>query len=141
MAKPILSISTLVEPRDFVTIDGTPYELRRPGELTLLEQLRLGRRGQELEALKVSLDTGDPGEEDIQTLLALLDEMCRLVLLAPAEIHARLSDAQKQAIVQAFMLPQRETAAPAAAVEQPATATSVKRRRGNRSTGESTSPA
>jgi hypothetical protein len=136
MAKaPLLTLDTLVE-RNTVVIDGKPYELRNPKELTLLEYHHIGRRSAELESMRATMGDRDPAEAEVQAVTTALEELCRLVLIAPAEVHARLLEQQKQAIIQAFMLPQRETAAPAAAPAQP---TPPRRRR--RSTGESTSPA
>lgn len=135
MARQLLNIDTLVE-RDYVTIDGQPYELRNPGELTLLEQARLGRRGEEMEALRQAMSERGPSDDEIARVTAVLEEMVRLVLLAPPEVIERLQEPHKHAIIGAFTAPQREAKAAPAAVPAP-----PKARRRHRPTGASTSPA
>jgi hypothetical protein len=130
MARQILDLTTLYE-RDTIRIDGTPYELRSPAEFTILEYLRIGKRGQALQALQGKF--GEITEDEVAQLSSALDEACRLVLIAPDEVHAKLRDHHRQAIIGAFTDAAAEARGAEAAPEAQPAATSP-------STGESTSP-
>ena len=126
---PILNLDTLVE-RAVVRIDGTDYELLNPGELSVLDFHKIGKRAERVEAMLK--EEGDLSEDQVVTLTEALDALCRLVLRAPAEVHARLSDTQRLKVTQAFTVLQREQPGPPAGGDDVPTAPS---------TGESNSPA
>jgi hypothetical protein len=96
---PVLDLTTLVTPIH-VRIDGTLYELRRPGTLSLeaLAQVDL------LRPKVVELQARLPADSAVvlDALEGLLVGLCALVLVAPADVQARLSDEQRIAILQAF---------------------------------------
>lgn len=125
---PILKLDTLVERRT-VMIDGASYGLVNSGELSILDFHRIGYQGRNVENLMAQQE--DLNDEQVEAVRRLLDSMCKVLLLAPVEIHARLSDNQRLQIVQAFTGLLRAEAAPPA--EELAAAAPQ--------TGESTSPA
>jgi phage terminase large subunit-like protein len=120
-AKPILEFSTLAPERPKILIDGELYELRVLADFGLLEQSRLSRlmvEGRELEriveAAPPPASTGDAttdaalaaldavGEAEAKRVNTLLDESIELILRAPADVRARLSEIQKRQIIEAF---------------------------------------
>lgn len=135
--KPLLSLDTLVD-RSVIAIDGKPYELRAPGEFSLLDYHRIGKRSEQLDALKAH---EEPTEEDVEAVAAALGELCRMVLVAPEDVYARLSVLHQQAIVSAFMAPLRVTPAPAADAEPAAMSTPTPSTGGSTSRGSSASTA
>jgi hypothetical protein len=88
-----------------VTIDQQTYPFLDPTRVTPIERhrlIRLQRRGDEL-AQKADLT-----EEERAELESIPDQMVRIVVKAPDEIHKKLNDEQRMAILAAFM---RETTA------------------------------
>lgn len=134
MADALLNLDTLVE-RKIVKVDGKPYELRTPGELSLLEFHRIGKLGETLEPLFAQEDSLTL--DQVGTLATALDELCRAVFIAPPEVHAALREGHKLQIVNVFIELQR--GAKVTAPEKTASAESVVP--AVPSTGESTSPA
>lgn len=111
--EPVLSLDTFVD-RRFITIDGERYELRNPGEFSILDYHRMGVRAGRVDALMAE---GELAEEQVQELESLLNDGCRSVLIAPDEIHRKLTDVQRLKVIEAFTHLQRETAAPPAEAE------------------------
>ena len=129
MAKePILNLDTLAE-RAVVRVDGADYELLNPGELSVLDFHKIGKRAERVETMLKQ--ESDLSEGQVAELTEALDALCRIVLRAPSEIHQRLTDMQRLQVSQAFTDLQRKTTGPAAGGEDVPTA----------STGESNSPA
>ena len=128
---PLLNLDTFAE-RHVVTVDGEQYELRNPGELSLVAYYRLGKKGDELNAL---LEVAELTDDQVKSLDRTLDELCRMVLDAPDDVHRRLKDLHKLQVVTAFNeLPESKGMA--------ALAAGAKDERAPESppTGESTSP-
>jgi hypothetical protein len=125
MARTLLTLNTLVE-RDTIIINGTPYELRSPAELDLLEYHRVGTHAEALAALKGKADLD---EADVAAVASALDEALRIFLLAPPAVLDSLSYVHKQAILRAFTAADAGITGAATAVTPPD------------STGESASPA
>lgn len=96
--KRILELSTLVD-RDTVVINGEEFDLRAPAEFSILEFHRIGKRAASLSALQAKDGLTD---DEIGELSSVLDELCRLVLVAPDEVHLKLREGHKQAILGAF---------------------------------------
>jgi hypothetical protein len=94
---PLLDLHTLIE-RPTVKIDGVEYELRTPGELTLEERARSGVISTVLRA-----EPASPSPEEAAKLSQALDQMCRMVLLAPDAVHVRLRDEHRFSIAGAFI--------------------------------------
>lgn len=105
---PILDLKTLTS-RQQVRIDGRLYELRSPDELSLLAYRQHAARFVRLGALlqKKSINATESKEQ-----AALLDGLCRLILDAPPQVHARLHDGQRLQIAEVFsrLLRTRRTA-------------------------------
>jgi hypothetical protein len=133
MAEPILNLDTLVE-RPTIAINGEPYEMRTPGELSLLDFHWVGKQSAALEPLfaqsePLTLDQiGEIGEN--------LGKLCQFILLAPEEVLKKLHVAHQLQVIQVFtglLRGLRPTPAEANPAQAPETAPP--------STGESTSPA
>jgi len=97
--EPILNLDTLVERRT-VAIDGKPYELVNAAELSILDYHRIGNQGRNVEAIMAQQE--DLSDDQVQAVRTLLDSMCKVLLLAPIEVHARFTDNQRLQIVGAF---------------------------------------
>ncbi|RVN36990.1 hypothetical protein [Sinorhizobium meliloti] len=96
MAKdPILDLNTLIE-RPKITIDGTPYEILSPEELSILDSQAFTFWGGEIERLSKEKDKGEE-------LSSLIDTVARKVLVSvPAAVFAKLTGAQKFRVVEVF---------------------------------------
>lgn len=95
---PLLNLDTIAPPAS-VVIDGTPYAILAPDALNVLDFRRLQRLIGRLNTLDAQeLLTDDEGAE----LQHLFNAICRIVLLAPAEVHDKLTDLQRIAIYGSF---------------------------------------
>lgn len=133
---PVLSLDTLVEhyqvrirTRADEPNGGTLYDLANPGELGILDYHRIASKGARVQEMMKQQE--DLSEAQAEELSLLLDTMCRVILRAPAEVHARLSDPQRMEVLNVFTALQRGTKL------EPAGAKDEQERR---STGESSSP-
>ena len=99
MATPILDLSTLIE-RPKIVIDGQPYEIMSPDELSVLDHHRLGSQGRRLNEL-MELDTF-AGAEDGELLKLVHDISDFIMVDVPDEVRAKLSDAQRMEISEVF---------------------------------------
>jgi hypothetical protein len=100
---PLLDLATLVDPVH-VRIDGALYELHRPDRLSiaqLAEVERLRPQIAQLEQFRGGT-VGTLSDEDLATAAVAIARVCEIVLAAPADVQARLSDVQRVAILQAF---------------------------------------
>jgi hypothetical protein len=95
---PLLNLDTLTT-RPIIRIDGAPYEMRVPEELSIVDYHRLSRQGQRLDGL-MSAPTLRPEEE--QELATILDKLCHTILEAPEATHAKLGDIHRLAIARTF---------------------------------------
>lgn len=95
---PTLNLDALTE-RTIVAIDGTRYELRQRDELPPLDGYRLKKLGKRLLELVAADDLTDDQQEDLKTLPRTV---CGMVLMAPPEVLAALSDEQCWAVCQVF---------------------------------------
>lgn len=95
---PILDLETLVEPRH-VRIDRQNYVLRGVDELPIAVIKRLQIDGPRLGTLMEADQLADGEEAEMARLLGALVDV---VLDAPAEVRARLSDVHRMQIAQAF---------------------------------------
>jgi hypothetical protein len=124
---PVLDLSTLVE-RPIITIDKKPYELRHPDELSIIERMRVAKLSDRVLALTNAIiaapEDGDGlgiSEAEEVELVTKADQVCRALLLAPDDIHARLRDEHRIAIAQAFSMLQFAVIALRRAAAKPAT--------------------
>jgi hypothetical protein len=95
---PLLDLATLIT-RPVVRIDGALYELRSPDEVSVLEYARLTALGAKADALEM---LEDPTEAQEAEYARLMDTICRKVLLAPDEVHAKLTSDQRGAVALTF---------------------------------------
>jgi len=101
MAPPIriLDLDSLAN-KPVVVIDGTDYLLLTPQLLPPLDSYRLKQYGDRIEELRVKKPLT---EDDEREMVKLLDQMCRLVLIAPEDVHAKLLDRQRTAVLEGFL--------------------------------------
>lgn len=97
----ILHLDSLAN-RPVVVIDGKEYEILMQQMLPPLDSHRVVRIYARGEALMEAALTRDLSAEEEAELAAIPDRICRLVLVAPEEVHAALEDRQRMAIVAAF---------------------------------------
>ncbi len=97
---PLLNLDTLTE-RYVVKVDGESYELRNPGELSLVAYHKLGKKSDELNKL-LNVPEGQVTDVQVGELDRILDFLCRQVLDAPDEVHKRLKDLHKLQVIQTF---------------------------------------
>lgn len=97
--EPLLDLDSLIE-RPKITIDGQPYEIASPDELSVIDRQRLAWLGRKFDNL-LKRDGSDQSTELTKTLTALAD-----IVLAPipAEIRAKLSDAKVMAVIEVFTM-------------------------------------
>jgi hypothetical protein len=94
----IRSLSTALADRVYVEIDGSQYGLRQPMEFELVDLNRLQRMQREVQAGIDETTTAGSAE-----LHAMLDECARMVLIdCPDDVHARLRDMHRLAIISSF---------------------------------------
>lgn len=107
---PILDLDTLTDRRT-ITINKKSFKLRSLDEFSFLYGRQLGKRYQRLGALLSAekLTKKDEGERD-----RLLDDFCRLILVAPDQVHQALEAHHRARIVNAFFTrPSSQPTAPA----------------------------
>ncbi len=93
----LLDLDTLVE-RPFITIDETRFDLRSPGELSVVESHRFGRWGNRIEALQA-----EDGEDAVAELDELVATASRAILVdVPDAVFDKLSGAHRWAIIDVF---------------------------------------
>lgn len=124
--EPLLNLSTLVEDRPVIRINGETYHLKSSEELSLLDSQRFTAWGRELEALGKS-----EGQTDALTELVGLVAW-NAVADVPRTVFDALSSSQQMAIVEVFtgLLLGRRLRLAAALAEQVV----------SRPTGENSSP-
>lgn len=97
-ATELLNLDDITD-RAILNIDGAPYELRHIAMLTPMERHRLQRLSRKSDELE---NKPELTSEEETELLAIPDQMCQIVLRAPVDVHRRLNDDQRQAVLQAF---------------------------------------
>jgi hypothetical protein len=96
----LLELSTALEPRATVKIDGTHYELRHRREFSIIEQHALQVEGDEFDALwerKEQLNS-----KQRQRLKTVLDSMFDKVIMAPTEVKDKIDDESRRSVVLTF---------------------------------------
>jgi hypothetical protein len=97
-AAPVLDLLTDTQ-RPTVRVDGTLYALRTSRDLTLEAYKTLEPIPGRLGALMVQPSLSDV---DSAELSRLLDQTCRLVLMAPDDVQARLGEVNRSLIAKVF---------------------------------------
>lgn len=114
---PLLDLNTLTE-RSLIKINDGTFELRNPGELSLLSYRKLETRSAEMEAL---MEQESLSDNQVEILAKTLDSLVEMVLDAPDEVRAQLNDLHKLRILQVFNeLSGSEVPAPETATEDEA---------------------
>lgn len=98
--EPVLTLSTIDTAGVPIQIDGRRYQTRHPDALSLRAIKQLERLAPRLGGLLQQDDLSEAEELELSTGLA---EVCRLVLDAPDEVIARLTDQQRVRVMEAFM--------------------------------------
>lgn len=93
---PTLDLDALTQRRT-VKIGGQLYELRNLNELSIFDYDRLAKNMVKVET--VTMNLGKAPDESVAEAKRLLDDSCRLVLIAPDELHASLGAAARYRIV------------------------------------------
>lgn len=127
--QPLLNLDTLVEHRTvrirYVGADGQPtegeYDLLNTEEVSILDYHRIAKQTERVHAMMGSKDMTD---EQAVDLSSLLDELCKFVLKAPAEVHAKIVDLNKLRVLEAFTNLHREPTAVAPMEEKQSTSAS-----------------
>lgn len=134
--KPLLDLSTLIQ-RETIRIDGIVYDLRNSGELTIFDLAHLERTSERVHQLD---QLAEPSTDERDEYGRLLAKAVPLILDAPPEVHAKLSTAQREAILWTFIgLSQPSLGLTrAAATETAATASAKTARRSARGSRAST---
>ena len=98
--EPLLKLTTVLEPRPAIEIDGVMYELRHRREFSIIEQHAMQVEGDEFDTLwdrKEALNS-----KQRQRLKTVLDAMYEKVLIAPREIVDKLDDESRRSVVLTF---------------------------------------
>lgn len=98
-ATPEPSTMDALADRAVYVIDGIPYQLLHLSMMTPLARHRLRKLGERADAIE-SKDELTP--EETTELEGIPAALCRLVLRAPDEVQARLTDDQRQEVMNAF---------------------------------------
>lgn len=97
----LLKLETAFE-RPKITIDGDSYEIVSPGELSIQEGYRLRVLADRLANSKVATDLSDTA---IEQLSLTLEQLCDIILqYVPADVRAKLSDANKLDVIEVFTM-------------------------------------
>lgn len=101
MAPPIriLDLDSLAN-RPVVVIDEKEYRLLTPSLLPPLDSYRMKQYSARIDALSAK-EILTPDEESEMALV--LDRMCRLILIAPDEVHTKLVDNLRTEILEGFL--------------------------------------
>lgn len=93
----LLDLDTITD-RPVIRIDGETYQIRSPGELSVVESHRFGRWGKRIEEL--ADQDGDEAEAELDALVA---KVARAILVdVPDAVFAKLPGAQRWAIIDLF---------------------------------------
>lgn len=99
-SEPLLDLATLTETRPPIRIDGVPYHLKSPEELSLLDSQRFTSWGKELETLGAEAATDESKMPALEALVGIVAwAACADVSKA---VFDKLSSSQRMAIVEVF---------------------------------------
>ena len=115
MSSPILDISTAPAEVLHVSLDGKLYELTHPRAMRMGDMVRVEALRRALLSLQILDDAQTLTPEQEATIESTLDQIVRVLLKAPDDVHARLGDAIRLAIVGKYV-ELKDTPAPPAAL-------------------------
>ena len=99
MSKVLLDLDTLIE-RPKIKIDGQLHEILAPDELPVLTSHLLATGGSRFDALMKDRNLSDDGKAELRSLLHTLSDTVMQPIAA--EVRAKLSDAQRVSVIEAF---------------------------------------
>lgn len=139
MADPVLDLNVLNE-RACVRINGQDYELLNPGELDLLQYIRLEALGQRLQTIEA--EPGKASEAELTEVSEALARTVGSILKAPEDVLSKLGGMQRFRILLAFFdLAPGKVEAPAPSAEPSPAASAESAAPPPPSIGDSNSPA
>lgn len=107
--EPLLNLDTLMSRTDVVRVDGVDHPLRNPAELSVFDYHDLHKKWQRATKVMAAIQTEEgPSDEDVVLAQGDIDATCRLILLAPDEVHKKLTDEMRILVVRAFFALRRE---------------------------------
>jgi hypothetical protein len=98
-AAPLLSLDTLAE-RHTILIDGQSYGIKNVKELSAVEYHLFGLKMPRLSALVSKGE--DISADEAREVSNILAYLCRVIVVAPPEVHSRLSELQRLQIIDLF---------------------------------------
>ena len=119
MGKSLLTLDSMEPDRDFITINGDPYQLRGDDELSLTQVARIRRLSKEVAEKGISEEATEDDMTKVETYInSILDT---IVIGLLADVRDKLKPDQKFAIVTAFTTAASSRRAAAQAETQPTT--------------------
>lgn len=100
MAKNHMDLETLSRDRDTFRVDGVPYELLASDDFSIVDQSELMRMGRKFKKMQ---DEDIEEKEALAIANQLKNFIRRITVDLPDTVNAKLTDAQRMAIVGAFM--------------------------------------
>jgi len=107
----LLELTSVLD-RPFITFDGVRCELRQPEEFSVVDYQKLSRKGKRLDLL---MNGGDLSDDEERELGGLMSAIVKTILIAGDDVHAKLNDVHRLAIVRTFMQLQQASLEPAGA--------------------------
>lgn len=99
MTNPLLNLDTLVI-RPKIAIDGKKYDILSPEELPVLTSHKLAVQGRRLDVL-MKMDVLAQGDSDeLRGIVAAISDT--IMQPIPARVRAKLSEAQRMSVIEAF---------------------------------------
>lgn len=95
----LLNLDTLVD-RPKIAIDGKRYEILSPDELPVLVSHKLAMQGKRLDELSGAAELAPEDKAELEQLV--LDLSDTIMEPIPAAVRAKLSDAQRLSVIEAF---------------------------------------
>ena len=95
---PLLDLTVSID-RPFIAVNGVNYDIRTAGDLTIGEYKSLWSLAPQLSTL---LAKTDATKEQDAARSRMLDDVCRLALMAPDEVHKSLGDVNRMKIFGVF---------------------------------------
>ncbi len=103
----LLDLKTLIE-QPTIKVDGSQYEILHPDQLGILDFQRLSTMAVRLNTLGKKSDTSDDEAAELVTIIEDLTD--RIMVGVPADVRAKLTEAQRLAVAEVFMtIPRAQT--------------------------------
>ncbi len=143
MADSLLDLTTLIE-QPTISINGTQYPILHPDQLGVIDFQRLATMAGRVGELMQKSDLDDDAAADLSQIIADLTN--RIMVDIPDDLRAKLTEAQRLAVAEVFMmLPRARTrrpkAKPKAAKARRKGSAGSKRRSGANGSTAATPPA